>query len=65
VDASGVPAAFIRTFARAIDLASIGGTARRTIFAVLGDGLRSRVGELLHVTVSVYGRWAMHRPIYT
>jgi hypothetical protein len=34
VDARGVPAAFIRTFARAIDLGSIGETARPTIFAV-------------------------------
>jgi hypothetical protein len=45
VDASGVPAAFIRTFARAIDLASIGGTARPTIFAVDVAALQDSIHE--------------------
>jgi hypothetical protein len=45
VDAGGVPAPFIRTFARAIDLASIGGTARPTTFAVDVAGLRDAIHE--------------------
>jgi hypothetical protein len=39
VDGSGLPSSFIRTFARAIDLASISGTARPTIFAIDVAGL--------------------------
>ena len=39
VDAAGAPASFIRTFARAIDLASIEGTARPTVFAIDVAGL--------------------------
>ena len=45
VDASGAPAAFIRTFAQAIDLASIVGTARPTIFAVDVAGLTDAIHE--------------------
>ena len=45
VEASGAPAAFIRAFARAIDLASIGGTARPTIFAVDVAGLTDAIHE--------------------
>jgi hypothetical protein len=46
VDARGAPAAFIRTFARPIDLASIAGKARPTILAVdiasLADAIHER-----------------------
>ena len=45
MDAGGVPAPFIRTFARAIDLASIGGTARPTAFAVDVAGLTDAIHE--------------------
>lgn len=46
VASRGQPAAFIRTFARAIDLASISGLARPTTFAVNVPGL----AEALHET---------------
>ena len=46
VDGKGTPAAFIRTFARPINLASVAGTARPTIFAVdvasLADAIHER-----------------------
>jgi hypothetical protein len=45
VDAAGAPAAFIRTFARAIDLASIQGRARPTTFAVDVSGLVDLIHE--------------------
>jgi hypothetical protein len=45
VDGAGAPAPFIRTFARAIDLGSIGATAQPTTFAVDVAGLANAIHE--------------------
>ena len=59
VDAAGAPAAFIRTFARAIDLASIQGRARPTTFAVDVSGLVDVIHEHRDIRTRTQGERPM------